>query len=209
MKVLGISCSPRLGGNTEILVNEALAGAKECGAAVELLTLAGKNIKPCDACGSCHKTGACHIKDDMQPIYQKLLVADGIVIGAPVYFYTVCAQAKILLDRTYALRYPKIRMANKVGGAIAVAGRQGAQAALDVVQRYFINNHMPVVDQVDGLAGAKGAITKDERAMKSAFEVGRQMALLIKSKPRFPEEFDVALYTHIKKKYNNRDYPTE
>ena len=209
MNVLGIVCSPRKGGNTEILIKEALAGANEGGAESELLTMWDKEIKPCDGCGACHKTGVCHIKDDMLIVSKKMLNADGIIFGTPVYFYTLSAQAKILLDRTYALRYPKIRLAGKVGGAIAVAGRQGAQGALDVFHRYFVNQHIFIVDQIDGLAGSKGAITKDERAMKSALEVGRQMALLIKLKPKFPEEFDLPLYMVVKKKYNSRDYPNE
>ncbi|MFH1821056.1 MAG: flavodoxin family protein [Methanobacteriota archaeon] len=209
MKVLGIVCSPRKGGNTEILVREALAGASECGAETELLTMWDKEIKPCDACSSCHKTGKCHIKDDMQSVYEKMLNADGIVMGSPVYFYTLCAQAKILLDRTYALRYPKMQLANKVGGAIAVAGRQGAQGALDVFLRYFMSNHMFPVEQTDGFAVEKGAIKKDQRAMKSSYEIGRQIASLIKQKPKFPDEFDVPLYRLIKRKYNSRDFPSD
>ena len=191
------------------MVREALVGASEVGAETELVTLWDKNIKPCDACSSCHRTGKCHIDDDMQPIYEKMLNADGIVIGTPVYFWTVSAQAKILMDRTYALRYPKIQLANKVGGAIAVAGRQGAQGALDVFLRYFANNHMYSVEHTDGLAVEKGAITKDQRAIKTAYEMGRQIASLIKQKPKFPEEFDVPLHRFIKRKYNSRDYPSD
>ena len=66
MKVLGIVCSPRRRGNTEILVDEALASAKDSGAEVELVTVSGKNIAPCDGCESCIITGKCRIEDDMQ-----------------------------------------------------------------------------------------------------------------------------------------------
>ena len=76
MKVLGIVCSPRKGGNTEILIQEALAGAKETGADVELLNISEMNISPCDGCMTCHQSGECKIKDDMQKIYEQLLAAD-------------------------------------------------------------------------------------------------------------------------------------
>ena len=76
MKVLGIVCSPRKGGNTEIIVNEALASAKALGAEVELVTVIGKNIAPCDGCEACTTTGKCRIEDDMQDIYNKLLQSD-------------------------------------------------------------------------------------------------------------------------------------
>ncbi len=207
MMVLGIVCSPRKGGNTEILVREALTGASESGAETELLALMGKEIKPCDACCACQKTGKCHIQDDMQPIYEKMLHADGIIIGTPVYFYTVSAQAKIILDRCYALGYPHLQLANKVASAIAVAGRQGAIATLNIFQRFFATNHMFSADFVDGLAAVRGGITKDERGMKSAYEMGRQMVALIKQKPKFPEEFDLPLYRHVKRKYNPPDFP--
>ena len=90
-KVLGVSCSPRKGGNTEILLQQALAGAGERGAETELVTIFDKEIKPCDGCYACQKTGKCHIKDDMQSIYDRLLAADGIIWGTPVYYFGVAA----------------------------------------------------------------------------------------------------------------------
>lgn len=208
MKVLGIVCSSRRGGNTEILVKEALSGAEESGAEIELLTIRGKNIKPCDGCHACEKTGACHIKDDMQVIYEKMLAADGIILGTPVYFWTVSGQAKVLIDRTIALNHPRLMLANKVAGAVAVASRQGTVNALNVFQRYFAGNHMFTADLVEGLANDKGAIVRDKRAMKSAYEMGRQMASLVKKKLKFPDEFDVPLYEYVNKKYKVPRYPT-
>ena len=86
MKVIGIVCSPRKDGNTEILVKQALDSAREAGAQTKLFSVIGKNIAPCDACGSCHKTGVCHIQDDMQPLYQQLETADAIIFGSPSIF---------------------------------------------------------------------------------------------------------------------------
>ena len=100
MKVLGIVCSPREGGNTEIMMEEALAGARSYGAETEIWTAAGKELKPCDGCRSCAKRdGKCHIEDDMQELYPKILAAEGIIFGSPSYFRSVTAPAKIIIDR--------------------------------------------------------------------------------------------------------------
>lgn len=158
MKVLGIVCSPRRGGNTEILVDEVLASAKELGAEVELMTIADKNITPCDGCASCVKTGKCRIEDDMQEVYTKLLEADGIIFGTPVYFWSVTAQAKTLIDRTYVLLH-KRSLRNKVAGAIVVAGRTGAAHTFSTLQNFF-NLQMMIP------AGA-AAFTKEEEVKRS------------------------------------------
>ena len=136
MKVLGIVCSPRKGGNTEILVSEALASAKDSGAEVELVTIADKNIAPCDGCESCDKTSKCRINDDMQEIYSKLLECDGIVFGTPVYFWGVTAQAKALIDRTFVFRKGR-ELRNKVGGVVVVARRTGAGPAFSTFLNFF------------------------------------------------------------------------
>lgn len=201
MKVLGISCSLRKGGNTEILVKEALAGAREAGAEDELLTLVGKEIKPCDGCLSCSKTGKCHINDDMQQVYKKLLEADGIIIGTPVYFWFMAGQTKVLLDRTLALRYPHLRLANKVGGVIAVSGRTGLMNAATALYLYFASNHMVSADYVTGLAEAKDTVRKDEFAMKEAWEMGKQVVSIIGKGFEFPRDYDIPLYRYVTKKY--------
>ena len=70
MRILGIVCSPRKGGNTEILVGEALEAAREAGSETELFLVADKKIAPCDGCGACEENGICRITDDMQELYQ-------------------------------------------------------------------------------------------------------------------------------------------
>ena len=141
MKVLGIICSPRKGGNTEILMEEALTGARDCGAETDLFTISGKDIKPCDACYSCTKTGKCHIKDDVQDVYVRLLDANGIIWGVPVYFHDVTAQAKILIDRSFAL-YANSKLANKVGGVISVASSMGHTGVRNTFNIFFSTHHM-------------------------------------------------------------------
>ncbi|MDP3879767.1 MAG: flavodoxin family protein [Dehalococcoidales bacterium] len=201
MKILGLSCSPRKSGNTEILVSEALEGARKEGAEAELYSFSGKEIKPCDGCQSCIKTGKCHIKDDMQTVYQKMIEADGIIFGTPVYFYSMAAQAKALIDRTYCLRRPDFKLVNKVGGVITVAGSLGR---IDVLKDLYFNiaiNHMIPADYVAASASEKGAVKKDEKAMKMAWELGREMAQLTMTRFEFPREFIGRLSTYVADKY--------
>jgi len=181
LKVLGIVCSARKGGNTEILVKEALNGAKETGADVELLQISEMKIAPCDGCTTCHQSGECRIEDDMQKVYEKALAADGIILGSPVYFWSVSGQAKTLMDRTYALRYPHHKLKNKVGGAIAVAGRRGCMNALSVINNFFLGHDMLATGLgIAGYGTDKGEVRKDKHAMKSARSLGNQVTELIK-----------------------------
>ena len=103
LKVLGISASPRAGGNTDILLAEALRGAREAGAEVESVFLRGLTIGPCTECYACAKTGVCRIEDDYQKVFTKMLEADRLVFATPVFFMSVSAQAKLLIDRCQCL----------------------------------------------------------------------------------------------------------
>jgi multimeric flavodoxin WrbA len=187
MKVLGIVCSPRLHGNTEILVRESLTTAQEAGAEVELLTLAGKTVAPCDGCLSCRETKECRIKDDMQAIYPKLLEADGIIFGTPVYFWTVSAQAKALMDRTLVLYGApgtggERRLRNKVAGVIVTTGRTGGTSALTVFSGFINLHRMKMAGGAIGLADSeKGKIREDARGMGEAAALGKVIVREIKS----------------------------
>lgn len=104
MKVVGFVGSPRKGGNTDILVQKALEGAKEKGAETKIYYLNDMNIKGCQACMACKtKTDTCVQKDDMAPLYKEIAEADGVVIGSPIYMGNITGQAKVFLDRWYAL----------------------------------------------------------------------------------------------------------
>ena len=202
MKILGLSCSPRKLGNTEILVVEALDGARNEGAEVEVFSASGKEIKPCDGCQTCIKTSKCHIDDDMQTIYRKLDDADGIIFGTPIYFYGMTAQAKAIMDRTYAIRRPSIKLANKVGGIIAVAGGIGLMDAIKDLYFYITINHMLAADYVGVYANERGAIRDNQQAMKTAWELGREMVQLVNKKFEFPEEFQRRrLSAYVSEKY--------
>lgn len=184
MKVLGIVCSPRLRGNTEIMVQEALAKAQEEGAEIELLTLAKKDIAPCDACESCRKTGKCHIEDDMQQIYDKLLQADGIIFGSPVYYWTVTAQAKALIDRTY-LFSKEYKLKGKATGIIGVGERLGITDVFAAFTSFFYLQRMIPVGFAAGFGDKKGEVRDESavniRGMKEARILGNNIVSFIRS----------------------------
>ena len=185
MLVLGIACSPRKGANTEILVSESLKGARESGADVEILRISEMEIAPCDGCMTCHESGECRIRDDMRKVYGKIIAADGIILGSPVYFWSVSGQTKIFMDRTYALRYPYHKLRNKVGGAIVVTGRRGSVNALSVINNFFLGHDMKAAGLgISGYATEKGEVRRDERAMRGARSLGRQVTKLIEESDR-------------------------
>jgi len=103
MKVLGIMGSPRRQGNTEILLDRALEGAREAGAEVEKVLVSNLKVSPCLEIYACFKDGNCTIKDDMQMLYKKLLEADHVIFASPIFFYGVTSQAKAVIDRCQAL----------------------------------------------------------------------------------------------------------
>lgn len=185
MKVLGVCCSPRKHSNTEVLLQTVLDKAQQEGAEVELVTLAGKTISPCDGCSSCSKTGKCHIKDDMQEIYTKLSEADGIIFGTPVYFWDVSAQAKALIDRTYAL-YENSELKNKAAGVVVTSQRSGAASAISTFSGFFTNQKMIMIGRADGVSGDEGytdklAVKKDKKGMSRAVELGERMVEYLQS----------------------------
>jgi multimeric flavodoxin WrbA len=127
-KVLGISSSPRIEGNSDLLLRQALAGAEAAGAQTEYVRLAELNIAPCIECNSCYKTGRCRIDDDYQTLCSKMLETDHLIFATPIFFMTVCAQAKLLIDRCqclwahkYVLKQPLIETAGRDRRAMVIA----------------------------------------------------------------------------------------
>jgi multimeric flavodoxin WrbA len=106
-KVLVLSASPRKGGNSDTLCDEFAGGAPEAGNEVEKIRVADKNIGYCTACYACKENHRCIQNDDMAGILDKMVDADVIALATPVYFYTMCAQMKTLIDRTLP-RYAEI-----------------------------------------------------------------------------------------------------
>lgn len=101
-KVLILSGSPRKNGNSDILCDEFMKGAAEAGHRVEKIRVSEKKVGYCRACYACKGTGVCAIKDDMADILQKMIDADVLVLASPVYFYSIDAQLKAVIDRSVA-----------------------------------------------------------------------------------------------------------
>jgi len=181
---LGIVCSPRKGGNTEILLKEVLKSSEEAGAQIKILLVAGRTIKPCDGCESCLKTGKCHIKDDMEKIYPKLLQADAIILGTPTYFWSLSAQAKAIIDRTHCFYHSGRKLRGKVGGVVITAKRLGGTSAFSVFNDFFILQRMVMAGGVIGIAKEKGGILEDKAAITEARALGRAVVRYIKSHRR-------------------------
>ncbi|UCH22379.1 MAG: flavodoxin family protein [Deltaproteobacteria bacterium] len=102
-KIVAIYGSPRRKGNTATLLQQAVAGARENGALVEEIILRDLKMSPCLEIYGCMKTGRCAIKDDFQKVYDKILSSQGLMLASPIFFYTVSAHTKILMDRCQSL----------------------------------------------------------------------------------------------------------
>jgi len=189
MKVLGIVGSPRKGGNTEILVEEALTVTREAGAQNEIILLADKKIAGCDGCNSCIKTGVCKIQDDMQSIYQQLEAADGIIFGSPVYFGSVTSQLKALIDRTYLYR-PGMRLKGKVAAPIVALRRVGGGQTRTLLYGYFMAQGMIVTRGAIGYGRQKGEVkegvggSQGFSALEEARNAGKEVVEMLQQLSR-------------------------
>ena len=184
MKMLGLSCSPREDGNTTILLQQVLDGAEEEGAETELFSVSGKEIQPCDGCWACLRDGECHIDEDMNSLSEKMLTSDGIIFGTPVYIYSMTGQAKTIMDRTTHLR-----LANKVGGVVVVAGSLGS---IDPIKDLYFNmvvKKMLPANLVAVYASAKGEVRQMEQGMKAAYDLGREMVQIAAKGFEYPRGF--------------------
>lgn len=101
-KILILSGSPRKGGNSDILCDEFMRGAQDAGHTVEKIFIRDQKIGYCNACYAYRESGVCVLKDGMQEVLEKMAWADVIVMASPVYFYSIDAQMKAVIDRTLA-----------------------------------------------------------------------------------------------------------
>ncbi|MGB9627692.1 MAG: flavodoxin family protein [Thermodesulfobacteriota bacterium] len=188
MKVLGIFGSPRRGGNTDLLLEEALKGAQSQGAEVERIYLTDFSITPCRECHGCDQTGQCVIEDDMQKIYPKLLEADIIILSSPIFFYGVTAWVKALIDRSQALWARKYLLKDpslgkegrkRKGFFISVGATKGQkvfEGAILTVKYFFdVLNAEYSGELVFRGVEAKGEIRNHKEAIQQAFEAGRNL----------------------------------
>ena len=194
LKVLGLAGSPRRGGNSEILLDQALAGATSAGAETEKLVMANLKIRPCQACDSCFETGKCILDDDMQPVHHSLLQADRIILASPIFFMSVSAQAKTVIDRCQALwatRYLLKRRhrfasdgSRRRGLFIAVGGQDWPDVfdyARATVKAFFAVCDVEFGEELTFRGvDPKGAIRNHPTALQDSFDAG---ARLMKGSP--------------------------
>ena len=181
--IVGIVGSPRKKGNTERLVSEALRVVEEKGVNTDLVRLAGKEIKPCDACLSCKKTGECHIKDDFREIFDKMVQADGIILSSPVYFGSATPQIKALIDRAGYLSIAKGRVfENKVGGPLVVARRAGQNFTYVQLLFFFLHQGMIVPGSTYwniAFGRERGDVIQDGEGLRTARNFAEKMLWII------------------------------
>ncbi len=187
MKVLGINCSPRKGGNTELLVKEVFGALEKEGIKTEFVQLGGKDVNGCIACMKCRKKkdGICHQKNDViNACIKKMIKADGIIIGSPVYHADLTADAKALIEvASYSLRASGSPLKHKIGAGVIAVRRAGAIHALDSINHFFLINEMVIPGSTYwniGIGREKGEVLKDDEGMKTMRDLGKNMAWLLK-----------------------------
>src|SRR5512141_609564 len=117
VKVVGVMGSPRIGGNTDALITEALRGAELAGAEVERIDLVRYSISPCNGCQECRESGLCVINDDVPALIDLMMGSDAWIIGTPVYWWGPSGLLKSFIDRWYSTIHVssiKARMAKRV-----------------------------------------------------------------------------------------------
>jgi multimeric flavodoxin WrbA len=186
MKVLGISGSPRRGGNTELLLRTALDIFAENKFETELLSLAERPVKPCLACGRCMKSDEvqCFQEDPaFEGVIEKIGEADGILIGSPVYFGSATPQIMALLDRVgyVSRRHPQL-LRRKVGAAIVVARRAGQNFTFAQLNYFFLISEMIVPGSSYwnvAIGREKGEVAEDKEGMQTIKTLAQNMAWLM------------------------------
>ncbi len=187
LHVLGVSTSPRLEGNSDTLLRAVLQEAQRVGAHVDHLWLGHARLGFCTECNFCYTTGTCKITDDFQPIMQRILAADRLILATPIYFAGFCAQAKRLIDRcqTYWVRHHQLGMApprdpSRHMASLLAVGRDdppGHFASLQQTQRILCRalGFGPAPDFYVGAVVNRGDIAGHARAQSCAQELGRNL----------------------------------
>ena len=191
MKVLGINGSPRKGGNTDILLDEALKGAGSVGCLCEKITLNELDFSACQECESLSDNGDCIVNDDMQAVYSKVDKADVIIVASPVFFGSLSAQTKMMIDR-FQCRW-RSKYVTGMGQHISAA-KKGAFISVSAVdkEKYF-NNAATIIkiffNTIDAVYSGelfcpglenRGDALKHPEMLLAAFDLGRKTTTVSK-----------------------------
>ena len=182
--ILVLKGSPREKGNSSLLADRAAEGARTAGAEVESFDLQVLNIQPCTACEACHETPeeGCIIEDGMRYLYPRLRRAYCILIASPIYFFTMSAQVKLLVDRWYALEgHQGNALKGKPFGIILTYGdtdpfTSGAINAMRTFQDITRYIRAEIAGFVYGTASDPGDVLKQPKLMEQAYQLGQKLA---------------------------------
>ena len=177
--------SPRIKGNTDLLLEEALKGAQSQQAEVEKIVVDKMKITPCREYYDCLRDGNCVMRDDMDVIIPKLVEADGVIVASPMFFYGVTAQLKALIDRCQALwvrrnvlkTLPESKKKGVFIGVGATKGKQLFDGSILVIKYFFQAFGAEYAGEllVRGV-DKRGEIREKRTALSEAFEMGKRLA---------------------------------
>ncbi len=187
MKVIAFNGSARKNGNTFILINRVFDELQKEGIETELFQFAGKKIRGCIACMKCfeNKDQRCSNKNDvLNECLEKMLEADGIILGSPTYFSNVSTETKALIDRSGLVAIANGHMfKRKVGAAVVAVRRAGSVSVFDAINYFFFINQLIVPGSIYwnmGIGYEKGDVEKDEEGIQTMKVLGENMAWLLK-----------------------------
>ncbi len=191
MKVVILNGSPKAKGNTAIALHEVERTLNQQGIETEWIHIGHLPIHGCIACNKCWETGKCAFNDIVNQISEKMIDAEGLLVGSPVYFASPNGTLLSLLDRLF---YSNLHRdwSMKVGATVSIARRGGATTTMDALNKYFLKTNMPVVpSQYWCIAHgtSPNEVIQDEEGMQTMRQLGLNMAFLIKSIKLGLEEF--------------------
>ncbi len=185
MKITAFSSTPRRRGNSDILTDQAIEGAREAGAAVEKIRLSDFTVAPCTACDVCQDRvdTPCIIDDDGEELLKRMIGSDAIILASPIYFFTVNAQLKSLMDRSYALGGDGHwdALAGKRLGVILTYGDSDVKAsgvfnAIGTFEDAARFLKMELTGIVHVSCSAEAEILGNPKALEEARELGKKLA---------------------------------
>jgi multimeric flavodoxin WrbA len=186
-KLIAVCGSPRKDGNTQILMERFCDRVRVGGIDAELVLLCDKTVKPCTGCRKCKETkdNTCVIKDDdFHPIYKKILDAQALVVGSPVYFGMATSQITSLLHKVgYVARANGNLLSGKVGGSIVVARRAGHNFTFGQLNYFFGINEMILPGSTYwniAFGRQKGEVKEDQEGLETIDRFADNVATLVK-----------------------------
>jgi len=193
-KVIALAGSPRKRGNTGLLLEAAVKGAREAGGEVDVVYTNSLKIRPCQGCNSCAKLAGCIYQDDMTGLIEAFKAADAFIVSSPVYFGSVSAQLKLVIDRCQSLWMQRLKTLQQQGGSLvgkkpglflATSGHPNHKgtrfnSSLEVVKIYGYAVDMRLVGTVFAADTDRIPVTEDSPLLLEAYQAGRKLVEAIK-----------------------------